>query len=234
MDSDSKGTPAAYVPFSTFETALDKLGTFPTMPPRIDSTVFPSFGGQAKGQVISALRFFKLIDANGIPSPALRELAKNKEGRKDALRLLIKEHYPNISEDDLAGSSPAQLDGKLSDKMYGISGDTKQKARSFLLKAAESAGMPISTLLKARGPRGPRPKRAKNSKTNGSTSAKIVEKAEEMLEDDDAKGLTRMPVPLSLGRVAYVLLPNDWDSEKDAKKLLSVLGLTFDVSVQVS
>jgi hypothetical protein len=155
MDSERKYA-APYVAFSTFETALDKLGKMPTLPPKIDHTVFTSMAGAAKTQVIGAFRYLGLIDDNGVPSTALKDLAKNKEGRKDAVRLLIENHYPNISADELAGASPSQIDAKLADKGYNVNGDTRQKARSFLIKAAEFAGMPISPLLKARGPRGPR------------------------------------------------------------------------------
>jgi hypothetical protein len=170
MDAENKFS-APYVPFSTFETGLDKLGALSTLPPRIDHTVFPSMGGIAKGQVISALKFFRLVDATGIPDPSLKELAKNKDGRKTAVRELIKRSYPNISEDDLAGASPAQLDAKLGDKMYNISGETKQKARTFLLKAAEYAGMEISSLLKTKGPRGPRAPRKTTKKSSTPSKA---------------------------------------------------------------
>jgi hypothetical protein len=240
MDSENKGPelvrkyPAPYVPFSTFETALDKLGALPTLPPRIDHTVFPSMGGVAKGQVIGTLKFFKLIDNDGIPDPQLKELAKNKEHRKTAMRELLTKHYPNISENDLAGASPGQLDSKLSDKTYNISGETKQKARSFLIKAAEFAGLPISTLLKAKGPRGPRPRRARNvprQNNNGAQAQNNGQPADEPARDPK---VIRMPIPLAPGRIAYVELPEDWTQEKDAKKLLSLLGLTFDVNVQVS
>lgn len=242
MDSETKVPeivrkyPAPYVPFSTFETALDKLGALPTLPPRIDHTVFPSMGGVAKGQVIGAFKFFKLIDNDGIPDPSLKELAKNKEHRKTAIRELLKRHYPNISENDLAGASPGQLDSKLADKTYNISGETKQKARSFLIKAAEFAGLPISTLLKAKGPRGPRPRRARNAaprqnNNNAQTQNNGQPPADEPPRDPKA---IRMPITLEPGRIAYIELPPDWKPEKDAKKLLSLLGLTFDVSVQVS
>jgi len=222
--------PAPYVPFSTFETGLDKLGALPTLPPKIDHTVFPSMGGVAKTQVIGALKFFKLVDPDGIPTSALKELVKNKEGRKVAIRQLIKDFYPNISENDLAGSSPGQLDGKLADKVYNISGETKQKARSFLVKAAEFAEMQISTLLKAKGPRGPRQKRPKSAsaKSNGNggsggSGQAIVPPLPPINPD-----MIRMPIALAPDRVAYVELPKDWN-EKDAKKLLALLKLSLDV-----
>ncbi len=234
MTESERKYPAPYVPFSTFETALDKLGALPTLPPKIDHTVFPSMGGNAKTQVISAFRFLKLVNHEGVPDPLLKELAKNKEGRKVAIRELLKRAYPNISENDLAGSSPTQLDIKLGDKMYSISGETRQKARSFLIKAAESAEMQISTLLKAKGPRGPRKKKVKltgaaiplsqlskeDNNKNGSIDSKPLD-----------LGNVRMPIALSPDRVIYIEMPKDLNP-KDARKLLALLGLSLDVSVQ--
>lgn len=230
MDIEVKVTTAApYVPFSTFETALDKLAALGAIPPKIDHTVFPSMGGIAKGQVISAFKFLKLIDANGIPSPALKELAMNKSGRKAAIRKLITECYPNISESDLAGSSPGQIDHKLSDKTYNITGDTRQKARSFLLKAAAFAEMPISKLLTAKGPRGPRQKRPKPPKPNGGTPADQSHANQNNPPVDPAN--VRMPIALSPDRVAYVEMPKELPPN-DAKKLLAMLALSLDVVVQ--
>lgn len=231
MADDAK-LAAPYVPFSTFETALDKLAQLgTTLPPKIDHTVFPSIGGIAKGQVISALKFFKLIDTNGIPTAELKELAMNKQGRKAAITRLIAECYPNISTDDLAGASPGQIDAKLSDKHYNISGDTKQKARAFLLKAAKYADIPLSKLLTQKGPRGPRQKR------NGS-AAKSNAKSE---RKDAPKNVTEIPtlpadfirVPIAVAPdcLVYVDLPKNFDGKggKDARKLLQMIKIALDV-----
>ncbi len=241
MDSDNKipeivrKYPAPYVPFSTFETALDKLGALATLPPRIDHTVFPSMGGIAKGQVIGALKFFRLIDNDGIPDPSLKEMAKNKEHRKTAIRELLKKHYPNISENDLAGASPGQLDSKLADKTYNISGETKQKARSFLIKAAEFAGLPISTLLKAKGPRGPRARRTRTSapRQNNNNGAQAQNGSRQQTDPPSDppvnQSVFRMPIALGPDRIAHVELPKDWEP-KEAKKLIALLRLSLDVA----
>ncbi len=169
---------APYVPFSTFETGLDKLAALGGIPPKIDHTVFSQMGGVAKGQVISAFKFLGLIDSQGVPDPLLTKLALNKDTRKETLKLIIKERYPNITENDLATMSPGHLDTKLSDKSYNVSGGTKQKARAFLLKAAAFSDMSLSKLLTAKGPRGPR-KGGKKALTNGKLVPPPVVKKDE-------------------------------------------------------
>jgi hypothetical protein len=233
VDSEDK-FPAPYVPFSTFETALDKLAGLGAIPPKIDHTVFPSMGGLAKGQVISAFKFLGLIDADGVPDASLKELAMNKGGRKATMRKLIKDRYPNISESDLAGSSATQLDAKLGDKIYNISGETKQKARSFLLKAAVFAEMPISKLLTTKGRSGPRKKKPKPTGefTPISELAK-KDKGGEGKGDSNKVDPANVRMPIALGpeRVAYVEIPKGMD-RKDAKKLLALLGLSLDIEIK--
>ena len=130
MDNEKKLT-APYLPFQSFETALNQLAALGVIPPKIDHTVFPSMGGMIRGQVLSAFKFLGLTDSDGIPTSLLKELAPNKETRKETLRGIIKEKYPNITEADLGSMSPGQLDAKFGDKEYNANGATKLKVRSF-------------------------------------------------------------------------------------------------------
>jgi hypothetical protein len=171
MADESKPV-APYVPFATFETGLEKLAHLGGIPPKIDHSVFLSMGGLQKGQVISAFKFLGLIDGEGTPDPLLSKLALDKEKRKETLRAILEERYPNISTSDLATMSLGQLDTKLGDKIYNVTGATRQKARTFLLKAAEYTGIPLSKLLTTKGPRNARNTPKKTSdKAKGATLA---------------------------------------------------------------
>jgi hypothetical protein len=221
---------APYLPFSTFETGLNKLAALGGLPPKIDHTVFQQMSGVARGQVISAFKFLGLIDLDGTPQPLLAELVLNREKRKETVRELIKTHYPNITEQDLGTMSPSQLDAKLGDDSYNVTGATKPKARTFLLKAAEFAGIPLSKLLTAKGPRGPRTRRAKvaTTKQNGGEVNKPQDERVRQPPPLDPN-VIRMPIALAPDRVAYVELPKDWNA-KDATKLLALLKLSLDVN----
>src|ERR1041384_1451132 len=203
MGEETRGV-APYVPFSTFETGLDKLAALGGLPPKIDHTVFQQMGGLAKGQVISAFKFLGLIDGNGTPAPLLSELVLDKDKRREIMRALIKSQYPNITEQDLATMSPSQLDAKLEDEGYNVKGSTKQKARTFLLKAAEFAGIPLSKLLTAKGPRGPRGKRAKptNTKQNNNEVKGTQDGSVRQQPPPSDPNLIRMPIALAPDRVA--------------------------------
>jgi hypothetical protein len=189
-------------------------------------------GGDAKTHVLNAFRFFGLTDEKGNPQPLLSELALNKETRKQTLRKILKERYPNVSESDLGTMTIPQLDSKLGDKAYNVSGGTRQKARSFLIKAAEFAGIPLSGLLTSKGPRGPRQKRAKSpAKTNGGASGSQPKENNNQDPPPLDPANVRMPIALSPDRVAYVEMPKELNA-KDAQKLLALLALSLDVVVK--
>lgn len=178
MAQEVKKGSAAYLPFPTFITALDQLHGH-GLPNRIDHSVFPSFSGMSRSQVLSAFRFFSLIDESGTPQPLLIRLVNEPEQRKALIKELLQANYGEILEQDLARIAPSQLDQAFSSEKYSVTGDTKQKARAFFLKAAEFAGLSISPLLKkrARAARGARVRRLSpaNGRNNTGESPTTVE-----------------------------------------------------------
>ncbi|SRR6266545_672084 len=152
-----------YLPFRSFLTALDQLAQ--ATPNVITKDVFPNHSGLLQGQVIGALKFFGLVDRHGIPTgPVLERLADEKEveQRRANLRPLLKSAYADIVKLDLPKITPSQLDAAF--EMYGVSGDTKKKAKTFFINAAKFAELTLSPLLMRRG-RGPLSTRRKRSVT---------------------------------------------------------------------
>src|SRR2546426_8202821 len=86
-----------YLPFSSFLTGLDQLAQ--AVPNVIQKEVFPSHSGLLQGQLIAALKFFDLVDDNGIPKgDKLERLASQKEidQRRANVRLLLKSSYAHV------------------------------------------------------------------------------------------------------------------------------------------
>lgn len=144
--AEERKYPAAYLPYSTLITGLDHLKTV-SIPNRIENSTFPSMSSQSQSQMLSALRFFKLVDANGIPQPALTPLVNNQAERGELIKALIEEHYADIVKLDLSKMTPSQLDEAFDNERYNVSGETKKKAKTFLLKAAQAAGFKVHPLL---------------------------------------------------------------------------------------
>lgn len=135
-----------YVPFRTFLTALETLER--GFPNQLDRSLWPSYSGAIRGQLLGALRFLGLMDEGNCPTAELRELVTKKDGRRALLRRLLEKHYAPLVALDLGRTSPHQLDEAM--RQYGLSGATHKKAISFFLQAAQYAGLPLSVLLRAK------------------------------------------------------------------------------------
>jgi hypothetical protein len=223
----AKAKVAAYLPLSTLLTALDHLKAI-SIPNKIDSGTFPSMSSQLKSQLLSGLRFFELIDDEGTPAPLLGDFIEEKD-RKRIMKGLIEKHYPDIVALDFAKVTPRQLDEALSAKQYNVLGDTKKKAKTFLLKAAQYAGFTVHPLLtkitRNRKQGGAKKGATKSEPENGGDSGRSLPPPPPPVNPD----VVRMPIPLAPDRTAYVELPKDWNTN-DARKLLALLRLSLDVT----
>jgi hypothetical protein len=226
----TKSKVAAYLPLSTLLTALDHLKAI-SIPNKIDSGTFPSMSSQLKSQLLSGLRFFELIDDEGTPAPLLSEFIEEKE-RKRIMKELIQKHYADIVALDFAKITPKQLDETLSAKHYSVQGDTKKKAKTFLLKAAQYAGFTVHPLLT---------KITRNRKQGGTRRTATNRTTAENEPNDSGRqppppppppdpNTVRMPIALAPGRIAYLELPDKELSAQDAKKLLGLLKISLDVN----
>jgi len=145
-DQSDKKHAAPYLAFATFTNALDNIAAH-SVPNVIDRSSFPSFSGGAVAATISALRFFDLIDEHGKPQKALHDLAMKKDERVENIKALLEKKYRNLIELDLSRATPTQFDEAFSSALYNVSGDTRGKSKTFFIKAAQFAQIPISKLL---------------------------------------------------------------------------------------
>lgn len=171
-DSDEKKKTAPYISFTTFLSALDAVAAA-GVPNIIDRHSFPSFSGGAVAQVLSAFRFFGLINDAGEPDERLHTLAKDKDHRPAHIRQEFERHFDTILALDLTRATPGQLDQAFSDSKYNVSGATKRKSQAFFLKGATFAEIPVGKLLlsKSRNVSAPRkPRKPKQGQGGGTGS----------------------------------------------------------------
>src|ERR1051325_1664783 len=145
MDTEQKQV-APYLPFSTLLTALDHLAAV-KIPNRIDHRTFPNMSSQSKSQVMSAFKFLGLMDDDGVPTQLLSDLAYKKDSRKEIMRQIVEEKYPDIVALDFSSLSVTELDKALAGARYNVQGETRKKAKTFLLKAAQYSGFTVHELL---------------------------------------------------------------------------------------
>lgn len=160
------GTPP-YVPWKTFSSVLDTLAGF--MPDTIDTSIWNNFSGGVRSQLLNAFRFLGLIKEDGTPTPELRKLADDKEGRPALLREILRKSYGDLMKLDLSKATPNSFDAEM--RKYGQEGDTHRKAQAFFLLAAKHSGVPLSPLLLKRGSfTSTRPKRKDKGESNGTAT----------------------------------------------------------------
>ena len=154
----------AYVPFKTFTSVLESFSSF--LPDKIDATMWPSYSGGIKSQLMGALKFLGLITDDNHPTPMLRALADvDPAKRATEFRTIMKAAYGGLMSLDLTKATPGSFDAEM--RKYGQEGDTHRKAASFFLQAAKWSGVPLSPLLlKKGGLAGSRRKRAPSNSAN--------------------------------------------------------------------
>lgn len=131
-----------YVPFNTFNNAIEAMAT---LPPRLDKGMWPSYSGAIQSQLWSAFKFFQLVNADGTPTAALDTLVKDKANRKAHLKRLLDTYYPSLMALDLARATLGHFNEAM--RTYGLGAETQKKASSFFLQAAKAAGMELSSYI---------------------------------------------------------------------------------------
>jgi hypothetical protein len=166
---DAKIVTPAYVPFKTFTSVLDSFSSF--LPDKIDPTMWPSYSGGIKSQLLGALRFLGLVTDDGLPTDALRTLARtDPQQRPKQFANVLKSAYGTLTTLDLTKATPGSFDSEM--RKFGQEGETHRKASSFFLQAAKWAGIPLSPLLMKKGSlAGSRRKRPQGNGASKSKSA---------------------------------------------------------------
>jgi len=174
-DTDQKAT-VAYAPFKTFQSAIESLEH--GVPQRIDASIWPSYSGAIRSQLLGAFKFLGLIDESGKPSESLKELVEKKVTRKATLRKILETSYPQLIGMNLKTSTPKQFDEAM--RRFEVQGQTLVKATSFFLQAAKYSELPISPLLLER------------KRTNGARRQRLVggapTRAQEEIEEEIESG----------------------------------------------
>jgi hypothetical protein len=146
MKEDNQTKPPPYLSFTTFMNFLASLKNG-VIPARIDKTLMVGQSGATQSYLMSSLRFFDLIDANGAPRPELETLVMSQgDERKKIWKPIFEKGYEAIIGDlNLETSTVGMLHEKFS--AQGLAGQTVKKCHSFFAAAAKEAGIPLAPQL---------------------------------------------------------------------------------------
>ena len=133
-----------YISFKTVTNLITRLE--PESPPRIDGTVLGYLSGGYRSQVLTALRWLELIDADGKPSPQLTEMVRSSQTRGETIRRVLESRYADIfSAIDMGKATVGQLEEQF-DK-FGMAVETRKKATTFFVHGCKFAEIPLSSYI---------------------------------------------------------------------------------------
>ncbi|MBG0802969.1 DUF5343 domain-containing protein [Methylocystis sp. H4A] len=147
-DTQTRGRVAApYIAYQTLKTFIAPLKEH-VVPNRIDKSLLRSFSGAVQGQLMTALKFLKLMEDDGRPTDALKSLvaAYGTDEWQGALYTVLGSSYPQMFVLPLASVSPSEF-GEAFKKAYPCEGETLSKGVRFFLNAATEAGVHLSPFL---------------------------------------------------------------------------------------
>lgn len=144
-DNDESKVSPPYGSFGTFWNYVSGLKA-ETLPPQLDRSMMRGKSGSDQAVINMALKFFGLVDPahnNLVLDSLKRFVAADSEGRKVILADLVRTHYPRQMEvSDQLGTE--KLLHESFETAFGYTGETRRKAATFLLHAANTAGIPVS------------------------------------------------------------------------------------------
>lgn len=146
-----------------------------TLPDRIDRSLMTNLSGTDQPRILAALRFFSLISEDGKTQPAFQKLRDlDEETLKSAWATLLRAAYPYLFDGfNLAQATQGQIEERFREQ--GIKGDTVRKGVAFFVAMARTAGIELSTYIKATRLRastgGVRPKSSKVGAKNGASKS---------------------------------------------------------------
>src|SRR5436305_1850209 len=143
---ETKGPIPPYLPFKTFQSAVENLRSH-GLPTTIDKTTWNRSGTDTQ-LILTAFKFLALVDGSERPQEVLKKIVAakaNSQEERDLVGQLLQQRYAKVFEHDLTTATPKQVDDAI--ESYGAKGTTRDRCVRFFIKAAEFAGIPMSPRL---------------------------------------------------------------------------------------
>ncbi len=146
--TDSAAGTKLLPPYVTFISLMNFVdGLKRGIPGQIDRSLMKTMSGSMQTQMMSALKYLHLVDAQGVVQDILTRLV-NSEGaeRTQVLCELLTSSYPFLfGSFDLSKATSSQFRQKFTE--VGASGDSVRKCIAFFLSAAKEANIEVSPYI---------------------------------------------------------------------------------------
>jgi Family of unknown function (DUF5343) len=209
-DDKHSGPLPPYISFKTLTGFLQKLKDT-TVPGQIDSSVLRSYAGSVARQLVLALKYLGLIQANGASTDRLKKLVAsyNAPEWKDQLAEAISDAYLAVVENlDIDNGTPKQLQDAF--RAAGADGVVMQRAIAFYLSALREAGLTFSPHFadKTR-----RPKSDKTRKTKTHAQDEPDKNGNDDVQAPSTPGIARFNFPIPGLTAATIIIPSEVSSD---------------------
>ena len=137
-----------YLPFKTFQSAVQNLRAHGLPGGKLDKTTWHSRSSIDQASILGAFKFLGLVDESEHVQPILEKLVnvpENSDEEKAVLSELLRTAYLRAFEINLKTATPKQLDEAIAS--LGVTGATRDRAVRFFLKAANYCGFELSSRL---------------------------------------------------------------------------------------
>lgn len=123
------------------------------IPSQIDRSLMRNLSGSMQTQMLTALRYLKLINQQGHPEPNLSRLVNaDGDGKAKVLEDIMRAAYPSLFNDfDLTKATSNQFRQKFVEA--GSSGESIRKGIYFFLAAAKEANIDVSPYIAEPAPK---------------------------------------------------------------------------------
>ena len=197
-----------YMSFKTFTSFIDRLHSSMT-PPIIDKSILQHMSGSGRGQLMSALRFLKLIENDGMVTNRLRDLvsAYKSDDWSKLLRDTLNQSFQHIVSDlDLEAGTDAQLQNAFKARGH-VEGHMLNSAVRFYLAFLKEAGIAYSPHFgNRRVTIKSKPRKAKNKKSKGEET---VDEFDDIDNGASQSQVARFQVHIPGRSDAKIILPSD-------------------------
>jgi hypothetical protein len=138
-------TPPYNLTWRTFLGSLDRMAADESLPSVIDRSYLSWMPGTVQTSYLALCRQFGLIDDDGSPTDLLGDVVYTPNSRPEVVARLLRMHYAPVVELGKTHATSQQL-LDMWKETFGQNGETRRKAITFYMQAADFAQIQVSPL----------------------------------------------------------------------------------------
>ncbi len=148
ITTDATPTPM-YASFVTFTTLLDWLAEMPTIPSKIDRSLWSQkFNGSNGAQLVAGMRFLGLLEGETPQKKLIGLVRASGDERRDLIEQMLRDAYGEALIDGLPAATPKMVDDAIRER--GSTEATHRKAVAFFINATKATNLEIPTSVAKR------------------------------------------------------------------------------------